>query len=116
MAWEWTSLIGPVLGFAGIATGGVIAKWKPKVDTHTAVVTDATTFAKLLLDRQKAQDERLDAQAKRIDELEDRELKRDELARQHIQWDWRVMRELHDRGATISEPPPLFVYNDQKGT
>lgn len=115
MAWEWTSTIGPGLGLLGVIAGGAIAKRKPKADAHTAVVTDATAFARMLLERQARQDSRLDAAETRLDEADEKEKLRDELARDHVRWDWMLLRRLADAGIDVSDlgdPPPLFVYND----
>ncbi len=117
MAFEWTSLIGPGTGVAGVIAGGVIAKFKSKTDRNTAVVSDANAFAKLVLERQTRQDNRLDRAEERLDEADQKELQRDDLARRHIRWDWKLLRLLHDAGSDVSalgDPPPLFVYDNEK--
>jgi hypothetical protein len=106
---DWVQLVSPGLGFLGIVAGGVIAKRKTKVESHAIVVTDATTFGTTMLQRA----ERAEA---RIDALEDRENRRDELARQHLRWDWRQVRNLADLGITVDDPPPLFLYDDPTPT
>lgn len=106
---DWTQLISPGLGLLGIIAGGVIAKRKTRVESHAIIVTDATTFGTTMLQRA----ERAEA---RIDALELRELKRDELARQHLRWDWRQVRSLADLGITVDDPPPLFLYDDTTPT
>lgn len=108
---DWVQLISPGLGFAGIIAGGIIAKRKPKVEAHAIVVTDATTFGTTMLQRAEKAEARIDA-------LEERENRRDELARQHLRWDWRQVRSLADLGIHVEDPPPLFLYDEDptKGT
>ena len=97
---------GPIVG---LIVGGLFTRRKTKADSHSIVVTDATTFGNMML----ARAERAEA---RIDALEEKELKRDELARQHLKWDWRLIRQLADQGIEIPDPPPLFMYdNPTKG-
>jgi hypothetical protein len=105
-------VIGSALAVVGIGLGGWLSRRKPKVDRHSAVVTDSTAFGRLMLERQEKQDARLDSALGRIDQLEEKEQQRDELARQHIKWDWRLMRQLHDQGIEVPDPPPLFVYDN----
>lgn len=103
---NWAQWIGPGVGLLGIVIGGLIAKWTPKTNKHYIVVTDAVSFAAAL----KADNEERD---RRIDALEAKMQKRDNLARQHIRWDWRMLEKLRDAGVEVPEnPPPLFVFED----
>lgn len=101
---DWLQLIGPGLGTVGVVLGGWIAKRKPRVDQHAVIVADATDFGQKMYDR-------LEEALRRIDSLEDREKRRDDLARQHLRWDWRQVRRLADQGIKVEDPPPLFVYD-----
>jgi|SRR5688572_5312876 len=102
---EWLQLAGPGLGFLGVIAGGWLAKRKPKVEANSVVIADATSFGQSMY-------EKLNEALRRIDALEDKDLQRDELARQHIRWDWKLMRQLHEQGIEVSDPPPLFVYDN----
>lgn len=102
---DWASVLnigGPI---AGLLVGGLFGRRKTKADAHSIVVTDATTFGNMMLQRA----ERAEA---RIDALEDRENRRDNLARQHLRWDWRRVRDLADLGISVEDPPPLFLYDE----
>lgn len=109
---DWLQVISPAFGFLGIVTGGVIAKRKPKSDAHAVVVADAVAIASNASARAEATNARLDNALRRIDDLEDRENRRDELARQHLRWDWRQVRRLADLGIDVEDPPALFLYDD----
>lgn len=109
---DWTQMISPALGFAGIVAGGVIAKRKPRTDAHSVVVADAIVVSKEANERANVVSARLDDALRRIDSLEDRENRRDNLARQHLRWDWSRVRELADLGVTVVDPPPLFIYDE----
>lgn len=106
---DWVTVLnvgGPV---AGLVVGGLFGRRKTKADSHSVVVTDATTFGTMMLQRAEKAEARIDA-------LEDRENRRDELARQHLRWDWQQVRSLFDLGITVEEPPPLFLYDDNTPT
>lgn len=105
---DWTQLISPGLGLLGIISGGIIAKRKPRTDQHSVVVTDAVAVARQANERAEQVSTRLDGALRRIDELEEGERRRDNLARQHLRWDWRLLRKLHDQGIDHEDPPPLF--------
>lgn len=109
---DWTQLISPGLGFLGLVTGGVIAKRKPKADAHAVVVADAVSIAKDARESADRANGRADNALRRIEELEDRENRRDELARQHLRWDWRQVRRLADLGVEVEDPPALFLYDE----
>jgi uncharacterized lipoprotein YehR (DUF1307 family) len=92
--------------------GGVIGRRKTKADVHSVVVADATKVAKDADERADRAMSRLDDAFKRINALEDRENRRDELARQHLRWDWRQVRALTDLGIEVEDPPALFLYDE----
>jgi hypothetical protein len=106
---DWTTVLGVGGPLAGLLVGGLFGRRKTKADAHSIVITDATTFGKMMLERAERAEGRIDA-------LEDRENKRDELARQHLRWDWRQVRSLADLGITVEDPPPLFLYDDNPTT
>jgi hypothetical protein len=110
---DWTQLISPGLGFAGVAVGGWLAKRKPKADSHSVVVSDAVAVATKANERADQVSNRLDVALRRIDDLEVRENRRDDLARQHLRWDWRQVRQLQDLGLEVEDPPRLFLYDDE---
>jgi hypothetical protein len=109
---DWTQLISPGLGTLGLIAGGIIAKRKPKADAHAVVVADAVAIASNANQRAEATNARLDVAMRRLDEMEDRENRRDELARQHLRWDWRQVRRLADLGIEVEDPPALFLYDE----
>lgn len=100
------NVAGPVVG---LVIGGLFGRRKTKADAHSIVVTDATTFGNMMLLRAERAEQRIDA-------LEDRENKRDKLARDHLRWDWRQIRALADHGIEVEDPPPLFLYDDNTPT
>lgn len=104
MDWNMALNIGGPL--AGILIGGLLTRRKTKADAHSVVVTDASKFGSMMLERA----ERAEA---RIDALEDRENRRDQLARKHLRWDWKQVRKLGDLGLEVEDPPPLFLYDDE---
>lgn len=106
---DWNTVLTAAGPVAGLLVGGLLGRRRSKADVHSIVVTDATTFGNMML----ARAERAEA---RIDALEDRENRRDNLARQHLRWDWGRVRELADLGVTVSDPPPLFLYDDEPTT
>jgi hypothetical protein len=103
---------GPI---AGILVGVLAGRRKTKADTHSVVVADAVTVASKANERADLTMTRLDGAMARIEALEDRENRRDELARKHLRWDWARVRELADMGRVVDDPPPLFLYDDPKG-
>lgn len=110
---DWTQLVSPALGFAGIVAGGVIAKRKPRTDAHSVVVADAVTMATNARAEAEAANARASAAMRRMDEMEAREAARDQLAREHLRWDWRQVRRLEDLGHAVEDPPRLFLYPDE---
>jgi hypothetical protein len=104
----WNTLLGVGGPVVGLVVGGLFGRRKTKADSHSIVVTDATTFGTLMLQRAERAELRLDA-------LEERENRRDELARAHLRWDWRQIRALGAHGIDVEDPPPLFL-DDSKGS
>lgn len=102
---DWTQLIGPAIGVLGVVSGGLFARGKNRADSHSLIVADGVGMVKLMRTE-------LDQALSRIDAMEARELRRDDLARQHLRWDWRQVRRLADAGIEVEDPPPLFVYDD----
>jgi hypothetical protein len=102
---DWTVALATAGPVAGLIVGGLFGRRKTKADAHSVVVTDATAFGTMMLQRA----ERAEA---RIDALEDRENRRDNLARQHLRWDWGRVRQLGDLGIAVEDPPPLFLYDE----
>lgn len=103
------NVVGPPAALiVGIAAG----RRKTKADTHSVVVADAVTVASSANTRADLAMSRLDAAMARIEALEDRENRRDELARQHLRWDWRQVRRLADLGVEVEDPPALFLYDE----
>jgi hypothetical protein len=102
---DWAAVLGVGGPSLALLVGGMVGKRKTKADAHSVVVADATKVAKDVSDR-------LDTALKRIDALEDRENRRDELARQHLRWDWRQVRALTDLGIEVEDPPALFLYDE----
>lgn len=88
-----------------LIVGGLFGRRKTKADAHSIVVTDATTFGNMMLQRAERAEQRLDA-------LEVREQQRDALARNHLRWDWRQVRRLADLGIEVEDPPALFLYDE----
>lgn len=107
---DWGTALSVAGPLAGLIVGGLFTRRKTKADSHSVVVADAVKLA-------QENDRRLSEAFRRIDDLEDRERARDNLARQHLRWDWRMIRSLADQGIEVSDPPPLFLYDDlAKGT
>lgn len=107
---DWAAAWNVGAPIVALLVGGLFGRRKVNADTHAVVVTNATDFARNV-------NERYDMLLKRVDELEEREDRRDELARQHLRWDWRQVRKLADLGFEVEDPPPLFLYPDNlKGT
>ena len=105
MRMDWNvvaNVAGPVVA---LIAGGIFGSRKRKADTHAVVVTNATDFAASV-------NARYDAVLRRLDEMEDRENRRDDLARAHLRWDWGRVRQLADLGVEVPDPPPLFLYPD----
>lgn len=103
---DWNAVVavsGPVVG---LVVGNLFGRRKAKADAHSIVVTDATTFGKMMLERAERAELRIDA-------LEDRENRRDQLARDHLRWDWKRVRQLADLGLEVEDPPALFLYDDK---
>lgn len=101
---DWAAIWGVAGPTAALVVGGLFGRRKTKADAHSIVVTDATTFGNMMLQRAERAEQRIDA-------LEDRENKRDALARLHLRWDWRQIRTLADHGIEVEDPPPLFLYD-----
>lgn len=111
---EWSTLIsvgGPLLA---LLVGGLIGRRKTRAETHSILVGDAVVMATRANERTEQTSSRLDLALKRIDELEDAERRRDELARAHLRWDWQQIRKLTDLGHEVPDPPPLFWYDTGK--
>lgn len=108
---DWATVLNVGGPIAGLVVGGLFGRRKTKADSHSIVVTDATTFGTMMLQRAERAETRIDA-------LEDRENRRDKLAREHLRWDWRQIRALADHGIDVDDPPPLFLFEDNptKGT
>lgn len=107
---DWTAALNVGAPVVALGLGLLAGRRKTKADTHAVVVTNATDFARTV-------NERYDMLLRRVDELEQREDQRDNLARQHLRWDWRQLRKLADLGIEVEDPPPLFLYPDNlKGT
>lgn len=102
---DWNTVLGVGGPVIGLVVGGLFARRKTKADAHSVVVTDATTFGNMMLVRA----ERAEA---RIDALEERENRRDQLARDHLRWDWRMIRRLADQGIEVEDPPSLFLFDE----
>lgn len=109
---DWVTALNVAGPIAGIMVGGFFGRKKTKADAHSAVVTDAVAMAKSADDRADAAHTRLDQALRRIDDLEDRERARDTLARAHLRWDWARVRQLADLGYEVTDPPSLFLYED----
>jgi len=75
MDWATAANVGGPI--AALVVGGLFGRRKTKADSHSLVVADAVAVA------QKA-NERAESALRRIDALEAREDKRDDLARQHL--------------------------------
>jgi|SRR5688500_3485640 len=106
---DWNTALNVLGPITGLLVGGLFGRRKSKADAHSVVVTDATTFGNMMLTRAERAESRIDA-------LEDRENRRDQLARQHLRWDWRQVRSLADLGVEVEDPPPLFLYDDEGST
>lgn len=109
---DWTAVLnvgGPVFA---LGIGLMAGRRKTKADTHSVVVADAVTVAAKANERAELTMTRLDSAVTRINALEDRENRRDELARQHLRWDWRQVRRLADLGVEVDDPPALFLYDE----
>lgn len=104
---DWTTALNVAGPIGGLVIGGLFGRRKTKADSHSIVVTDATTFGTMMLQRAERAEQRIDA-------LEERENRRDDLARAHLRWDWRQIRALADHGIEVENPPPLFL-DDSKG-
>lgn len=111
---DWASALNVGGPIAGLIVGGLFGRRKTKADAHSIVVTDATTFGNMMLQRAERAEARTDGLKDRLDALEERENQRDRLARLHLRWDWRQIRALEAHGITVEDPPPLFL-DDTKG-
>lgn len=106
MDWNATlAVAGPVVG---LVLGNLFGRRKAKADAHSVVITDASKFGTMMMERAEKAEARIDA-------LEDRENRRDQLARDHLRWDWKAVRRLNDLGIDVEDPPPLFLYDEPKG-
>ena len=106
---DWVTALNVAGPVAGLVIGGMFGRKKTKADAHSIVVTDAMAFGAKM-------SEKLDNALRRIDDLENRENRRDELARQHLRWDWRQVRQLADLGIEVEDPPALFLYDENGKT
>lgn len=114
---DWVTALNVGSPIAALVIGGLFGRRKTKADSHSVVVADAMSVATKANERADTVSLRLDGALRRIDELEDRENRRDELARQHLRWDWRQVRKLADLGFEVEDPPALFLYdNPTKGS
>jgi len=109
---DWLAALNVGSPVACLIIGGLFGRRKTKSDSHSVVVADAVSVAQKANERADATNTRLDGAFRRIEELEDRENRRDELARQHLRWDWRQMRKLTDLGIEVEDPPALFLYDN----
>lgn len=113
---DWVAALNVGSPLAGLLIGGLFGRRKTKADSHSVVVADAVAVAQKASEHADKANERAAQALRRIDELEDRETRRDELARQHLRWDWRQVRRLADIGIEVEDPPALFLYdNPTKG-
>jgi hypothetical protein len=112
---DWVAALNVGGPIAALLVGGAIGRRKTKADTHSVVVADAVVVASKANERADNMAIRLDNAFERINALEDRENRRDELARQHLRWDWKRVRDLADLGIHVEDPPPLFLYDEPKG-
>lgn len=108
---DWLTVANVGSPVAALIIGGMFSRKKTKADSHSVVVADAVAIAKQANERTDATNARLEGALRRIDELEERENRRDELARQHLRWDWRQVRRLADLGIEVDDPPALFLYD-----
>src|SRR6185312_12726545 len=95
---DWSTVVGVGSPIAALVVGGLFGRRKTKADTHAVVVADAVTVLQKANERADKLDTKLENATRRIDDLELRENQRDELARQHLRWDWRQLRRLIDQG------------------
>lgn len=109
---DWVTALNVGSPVAALLIGGLFGRRKTKADSHSVVVADAVTMAKKAEERADRDSTRLDGALRRIDDLEDRENRRDALARQHLRWDWRQVRQLADLGIEVEDPPALFLYDN----
>ena len=113
---DWVTVANVGSPVAALLIGGLFGRRKTKADSHSVVVADAVAVAQKANERADRVDTRLDGALRRIEELEDRENRRDDLARQHLRWDWSQVRRLADLGIEVPDPPALFLYdNPAKG-
>jgi hypothetical protein len=113
---DWVAAMNVAGPVGGLLIGGLFGRRKTKADAHSMVVSDAVTMAQKAEDRADRVNIRLNDALVRIDSLEEREARRDQLARQHLRWDWRQVRNLADLGVEVEDPPPLFIYDDNEPT
>lgn len=109
---DWVTAANVGSPIAALIIGGLFTRKKTKADSHSVVVADAVAVAQQARDDASRASARASDALKRVDEMEARENQRDELARQHIRWDWRLIRKLTDLGIEVEDPPPLFVYDN----
>lgn len=112
MVWSTAFNVGgPILA---LVIGALLGRAKNRADVHAVVVADAVIVAQEANKRANDANSRLDGALKRIDELEEAERRRDDLARTHLRWDWQQVRRLTDLGHEVPDPPPLFWYDTGK--
>lgn len=112
---DWVTAANVGSPIAALIIGGMFTRKKTKADSHSVVVADAVAVAKQANERADTVSKRLDNALTRIDELEDKENRRDDLLRLHLRWDWRQIRKLTDLGIEVEDPPSLFLYDNPKG-
>lgn len=113
---DWVTAANVGSPIAALVIGGLFTRKKTKADSHSVVVADAVAVSQKASEQADKANARAEDALRRIDEMENRENARDELARQHIRWDWKLMRQLHDLGIEVPDPPSLFLYdNPTKG-
>lgn len=110
---DWATALNVGGPIAGLIVGGLFTRKKTKADSHSVIVTDSISYAKSLREDLEERDRRDDERDRRLDALEAKMLRRDNLARAHIRWDWQMIEKLRDAGIEVPDnPPPLFVFDD----
>lgn len=113
---DWVPVFNAGGPIVALLVGGLIGRRKTKADSHSVVVADAVLVATKAREDAATANAGLHDALRRINDLEERENRRDDLARQHLRWDWRQVRKLADFGIDVEDPPPLFLYTDDVPT